>query len=72
MANNSLDLDLLETLVALRCENVAITLVFVETVGINSSCKIPKLEQAGHFPYICEKSSRQLLNTYRFFAFATI
>ena len=64
MVNDSLALDLPEALVAVRCENVAIALLFVETVGINSSCKVPQLEQAGHFSYICGKSSRQLLNTY--------
>jgi hypothetical protein len=55
-----------------RCENVAIALVFVDMTGINSSCKVPQLEQAGHFPYICGKSSPQLLQTYRLFAFAII
>jgi len=47
-------------------------LVFVDMTGINSSCKVPQLEQAGHFPYICGKSSPQLLHTYRLFAFAII
>ena len=64
MVNDSLALDLREDLVGIRCENVAIALLFVETVGINSSCKVPQLEQAGHFSYICGKSSQQLLNTY--------
>jgi hypothetical protein len=55
-----------------RCENVAIALVFVEMTGIISSCNVPQLEQAGHFPYICWKSSPQLLHTYRDFAFAIV
>ena len=44
MVNDSIALDLPEALVAERCENVAIALLFVETVGINSSCKVPQLE----------------------------
>ena len=64
MVNDSLALNLREDLVGVQCENVAIALVFVETVGINSSCEVPQLEQAGHFSYICGKSLRQLLNTY--------
>ena len=72
VVNDSIALDLPEALVAERCENVAIALVFVETVGINSSCKVPQLEQEKDFPYICGKSSPQLLQTYRLFVFAII
>ena len=57
VGKDSLALDLPEALVGVRCENVAIALVFVNMTGINSSCKVPQLKQAGYFPYICGKSS---------------
>ncbi|MFZ4730059.1 MAG: hypothetical protein ACOYMQ_15555, partial [Pseudanabaena sp.] len=53
---DSLGLALTVDLAVPRCENVAIALVFADTTGISSSCKVPQLEQAGHFPYICGKS----------------
>ena len=72
MVNDSLALDLPEALVAVRYENVAIALLFVETVEINSSCKVPQLEQAGHFPYICGKTIAAVITNISTFCFAII